>query len=152
MSQLAVGFDDHPEAAQKHFEDARSLNAAARYDGAAYHAGYVVECSLKSVLLHDRSYDQATGKAEVSRLQTWHKKLSKQPFAHNLARLLAETVGPEGARYLPPIEPNASVIHWTETMRYWAPGKVDRAKATAYLSWAEMAVLSVVQMQLDGVL
>jgi hypothetical protein len=46
MSRLAVGKEDHPEAAQKHFDDLQALVGAKRHDGAAYHAGYVVECAL----------------------------------------------------------------------------------------------------------
>lgn len=54
MSRLRLpNGDDHPEAAGKRLSDARVLLPAGRADGAAYLAGYVVECSLKSVLLHE---------------------------------------------------------------------------------------------------
>jgi hypothetical protein len=43
--------DDYPQAAMKHLEDAKSLLGANRVDGAAYLAGYVVECSLKSLVV-----------------------------------------------------------------------------------------------------
>ena len=42
--------DDYPEAAEKHLEDALILIAGARYDGTAYLAGYVVECTLKTLI------------------------------------------------------------------------------------------------------
>lgn len=151
MSRLVVGTDDHPEAARKHADDARALKDARRYDGAAYLAGYVVECALKSVLLHDRSYDPITGKADPAKLAAWHKQLSSRPFGHDLAAILTATVGSEGARYLPPLHVQASIVReWKETMRYWAPS-VPEEKAAAFLDWAEVAVQSVVQMQLDGV-
>lgn len=52
MSQLPQSNEDnHPEAARKHFEDARVLLDGERADGAAYLSGYVVECALKSILL-----------------------------------------------------------------------------------------------------
>ncbi|MDW8396565.1 MAG: HEPN domain-containing protein, partial [Anaerolineae bacterium] len=46
--------DDYPRAALKHLEDAEALLKAHRYDGAGYHAGYVVECALKTLLLYAR--------------------------------------------------------------------------------------------------
>ncbi|HSN99958.1 MAG TPA: hypothetical protein VLS89_16800 [Candidatus Nanopelagicales bacterium] len=51
MSNLAYQGDDHPEAAAKHLDDAKALLAAMRYDGAGYLAGYVLECSLKTIVL-----------------------------------------------------------------------------------------------------
>ena len=42
--------DDYPEAARKHLLDAAALLSAGRPDGSAYLAGYVVECSLKTLL------------------------------------------------------------------------------------------------------
>lgn len=152
MSRLAVGKDDHPEAAQKHLHDASALVEAARYDGAAYHAGYVVECCLKAVLLHDKTYDGATGTTDTTKLAQWHKALKTRPYGHDLGQLLAASIGPEGARYLVPIDVTASVLDWTETMRYWAPGAVDELKARAFLAWAEIAADSIIRMQLDGVL
>ncbi len=152
MSRLAVGADDYPEAARKHIADARTLSEAQRHDGAAYHSGYVVECSLKAVLLHDRSYDPTTTTTDAAKLASWHAQLCSKKFGHKLARLLSATVGAEGARYLPPLGPSASVLNWTETMRYWAPGAISNVQAEAFLSWAELAVESIVQMTLDGVL
>jgi hypothetical protein len=65
--------------------------------------------------------------------------------------LLTAAVGPEGARYLPTMPPTASILGWTETLRYRAAGAVTEATAQSYLSWAELAVDSVHQMMLDGV-
>ena len=42
--------DDYPEAAVKHMQDSGALLAGGRYDGAAYLAGYVVECALKTLI------------------------------------------------------------------------------------------------------
>jgi hypothetical protein len=150
MSLLCVGEDDHPEAALKHFEDAKVLKRAGRPDGAAYHAGYVVECSLKSVILHDRSYDLAAGARDATKLKDWHKQLKCKPFRHDLEEILNATVGTEGARYMPPLHNRASVVKWTATMRYWPPS-VDDREAAAFLAWAELAVQAVIQMKLDGV-
>ncbi len=153
MSRFVCGGDDHPEAALKHLADATALHEARRYDGAAYLAGYAVECTLKTVLLHDRTYDPATKQTNASELSSWHKKLSKRPFGHDLANLLAESVGAEGAKYLPPIPSTASVLNWSETIRYRAPHPVDaQQQAYEFLQWAELATESLVRMDLDGVL
>ena len=52
MSRLRLpNGHDHPEAAGKHLADAAVLLPAGRADGAAYLAGYVVECVLKTLIL-----------------------------------------------------------------------------------------------------
>lgn len=49
MSRLKqANGDDYPEAALKHLQDADALVRGRRFDGAAYLAGYVVECALKT--------------------------------------------------------------------------------------------------------
>ena len=51
MSRLRqANCDDYPEAAGKHMQDSRLLLAGGRHDGAAYLAGYVVECALKTLI------------------------------------------------------------------------------------------------------
>jgi hypothetical protein len=151
MSQLCVGKDDHPEAACKHLEDAKVLKSAGRPDGAAYHAGYVVECSLKSVILHDRSWDPAAGIRDAAKLDDWHSQLRKKKYGHDLEAILNATVGPEGARYWPPLHLDASVVSaWSEQMRYWAP-TVPADRAAAFVAWADLAAQAVIQMKLDGV-
>lgn len=51
MSGLRQGNgDDYPDAAEKHLEDSKVLMAGSRHDGAAYLAGYVVECVLKTLI------------------------------------------------------------------------------------------------------
>ena len=66
----AKTMDDFPKAALKHLEDAWVLRDEQRFDGAAYLAGYVVECTLKTVIeaenppvprSHDLSNLQQTG-------------------------------------------------------------------------------------------
>ena len=51
MSRLRQGNgDDYPDAAGKHLADSKVLMAGNRHDGAAYLAGYVVECVLKTLI------------------------------------------------------------------------------------------------------
>ncbi len=153
MSRLAVRADDHPCAAEKHLADAVALSSAGRFDGAAYLAGYVVECVLKAVILHDRSYDQSTGGTDAVALQQWHQQLRRRPYGHALLRLMQEIMGPAGAPYAPPIEETSSIISdWSENMRYRAEGASTKAQADAFVDWGQVAILSVLRMRIDGVL
>lgn len=153
MSRLAVGSDDHPEAAEKHLEDATILSSTDRHDGAAYLAGYVLECVLKSVILHDRSYDPNTGATDAVALRLWHQTLRRHPFGHNLTELLLAALGPAGAPYAPPIELASSLVDsWSESMRYHRAGECPPAQAQAFVEWARVAILSVIRMRIDGVL
>ncbi len=145
--------DDHADAAGKHLADAGALLDATRPDGAAYLSGYVVECALKSVILHDRSFDPTTGQHDAAALAAWHKTLSKKPFGHDLAALAASFVGPEGTQYMPDLPATASVRAWRETLRYAPRGAVTEDRARSYHEWAEMAYAqSVAAMRMNGVI
>jgi len=149
--------DDFPLAALKHAQDARALLDATRYDGAAYLAGYAVECAAKALILHDQAYDPTTRATDPEVLAQWREKLRRKPYGHDLARLLSETLGTSGQRYahfLP--DPNAAplaaiIAGWKETMRYREP-HVGAPQASAYVEWASLAEEAVASMQLDGVL
>jgi hypothetical protein len=94
MSQPLLGSgDDHPEAAAKNLSDASVLYAASRPDGAAYLAGYVVESSLKSLLLVDLGPN--AGDAEARRLKHQLGKLSAKVLQ------LAALPSSRTARYAP---------------------------------------------------
>lgn len=47
---ILVLMDDFPKAALKHLQDGQTLLKSNRFDGAAYLAGYVVECALKTMI------------------------------------------------------------------------------------------------------
>ena len=148
--------DDHAEAADKHYCDAHALLDRQRFDGAAYLAGYVVECSLKTHLLLaqclvGRTIDQA-------QLGKWAKKLALKPLGHNLSNLLCETTTPSFARYCPApsYSPGISagdkiISDWTESMRY-RPASISKEIAEEFLDSATAAYRSVLNMKLDGVL
>ena len=137
--RLANG-DDHPAAAGKHLSDAGVLLPAGRADGAAYLAGYVVECTIKSLIL------AAAG----------------HPWGHNLSGLgrdalrLAALPGARTARYVPRMTPGHSLYDaasgWRETLRYREPGAVAPADAGSWLAEAQAVYEStIVPMRLDGV-
>ena len=132
--------DDHPDAAGKHLDDAQVLLAAERCDGAAYHAGYVVECSLKSVIL-------------VAGSNPWGHEL---PDLSRKAVSLAAMPSGSAARYAPGIVPGHSLydaVHgWRSTLRYKSPGTVAAADAGAWVDEARRVYLATVaRMRLDGV-
>jgi len=156
MSRLAVDTDDHPEAAEKHLCDAQALLRAERHDGAAYLAGYVVECSLKTHVL----LAQATvaGKVDQKRLREWHQTLRKGFFGHNLLNLLHETTTPNSARYwssatyrLGISDDSTLVLEWSESMRY-SPASASCDTASNFVATAETVYRSILRMKLDGVL
>lgn len=158
MTNLASQLgDDHAPASLKHATDARALFAASRFDGAAYLAGYAVECATKAVILLDKAYDPATKTIDSTALADWHKKLRVKPFGHELAKLLAEALSGVGTSYahllpsvaLPPIP--AIVTDWKETLRY-REEHVGMSVAEDFVKAAESAGQVFVQMRLDGVL
>lgn len=154
MSKLRVADDDHGDAAGKHLADAQALVDAARFDGAGYLSGYVVECALKAVILHERSFNPTTGLHDATVLATEHAALSRRPFGHDLTRLLGVTITPTGASYVPFIPSNAALIRdWKETLRYRPPGTVSETRARSYFEWAcTVYEQSVLRMKLDGVI
>lgn len=132
--------DDYPEAAGKHLADAAVLLPAGRPDGAAYLAGYVVECALKCIVL----------------LAGGH------PWGHDLNALgrdalrLAALPGARSARYIPRMTSGHSfydaVSGWKETLRYREPGVVTVVDATSWLGEAQAVYESTIApMRLDGV-
>lgn len=153
MSKLRVTDDDHADAAGKHLGDARTLIDASRHDGAGYLSGYVVECALKAVILHDASFDPGSATHDPTKLTNWHKSLSKKPYGHDLHKLATFVVGVEGAKYLPDLPGNAAVLSWRETLRYRAPGVLTKDHARAYYEWAALAYeQAIVAMRSDGVI
>ena len=142
MSRVAQpNGDDHAEAAGKHLDDARVLEQAGRPDGAAYLAGYVVECCLKTLV-------EVEGGA---------------PWGHEVRALAAEAsrlsacVGARTAKYVSGTAvqqlPVSSISSWHPPQRYRAPGHITPAVARV---WVEEATAiydaTIVSMRLDGVL
>jgi hypothetical protein len=145
--------DDFPLAALKHSSDARKLLAVARYDGAAYLAGYVVECVAKTIILHDRAYNFATRQVDPNLLNDWHSKLRYKPYGHALLKLVTETLSSNGQNYAHflPAANDSIVAGWQETLRYRAE-HFSAVAAREYVSSASLAENAIIQMELDGVL
>ena len=132
--------DDYPEAASKHLEDATILFAGTRADGAAYLAGYVVECALKTLI------QVQTGRGTRS---------------HDLASLsgslgaIAAQAGPQTQRYFAAATAllnGASVLGWNPEMRYRANGGFTSARAGTWLQEAGAVYAGIIGgLRLDGV-
>jgi hypothetical protein len=156
VSRLAdqrKGRDDYPDAATKHLADAEALDRAGRPDGCFYVAGYVVECALKSVLLHEESWDSGTKTHVAKKLNAALDRL--QTPNHDLLRLLAEITAMATARtakYVPKSTAIANVGRWKPSVRYRGPS-VPAADSKRVLDEAKLVYSTTIkQMILDGVL
>jgi len=134
--------DDYPDAARKNLEDGYVLFDACRYDGAGYHAGYVVECVLKTLAqLENRFY--------------WTHDLCN--LSRNVLAFLAAPLGtPQSAKYLKCLPTTLRYGNppsgWQETLRYCTEGVIDETLATEWLLEADRLYQGVVvQMRKDGV-
>ncbi len=150
MSKLQLpNGDDHPEAARKHLDDAHGLLSHNRADGGAYLAGYVVECSLKALILYD------SGVPSPGSRPRWRSGAA----GHDLGGLVAQAssfatiAGAKSARYLGPAIQrlaNAGIASWGPDMRYRAP-YMTPADAQSWFADAQAVYQeSVGQMLLDG--
>ncbi|MBO9324596.1 MAG: hypothetical protein J7463_03915 [Roseiflexus sp.] len=106
---------------------------AARYDGAGYHVGYVVECVLKTLLQVSGASLQGQ---DLSALNAW-------------VAALATGDSPHTARYIPDLLPDIAYATlpagWKETMRYRAPGDLTWQQAQNWLTEAERVYQQTVQ-------
>jgi hypothetical protein len=154
MSNLRYQDDDFPEAAGKHLDDSAALLAAGRFDGAGYLAGYVVECSLKSLVM----VEELGGTVGPTAPHTAYEKARK--FKHDVAKLSSEAIrlatlgSAVTARYLSLLSPPQKLTNgWRPELRYAEPGRLTQADAEAWLAEAGASYVSTVQaMLIDGVI
>lgn len=153
MSKLQVGDDDHPEAAAKNLQDAETLLRAGRHDGAAYLGGYVIESSLKTLILHDRAYDATRGAHDAGRLKKAHAQVASKSFGHALMKLMNASMGHHGAAYAPtPENLSKHTATWSESWRYRAPGVAQGVAADILADANRVYRQVVVKMRQDGIL
>jgi HEPN domain-containing protein len=134
--------EDYPEAAEKHLKDSNALMAQNRYDGAAYLAGYAVECSLKTIIQKERGtaprlHDLKNLKKEALKLAIVTSKKTAKYARRNIwshSSILAYKCG-----------------GWDECIRYLPPGSISDSNAKTWLREADNIFKSVIiQMQLNG--
>jgi hypothetical protein len=149
MSSLrTANGDDHPEAARKHLLDAQVLLGQQRPDGAAYLSGYVVECALKSLWLHQTGIPM--GK------MPWGKKHGHGiSFLASSVGAFANVAGAKTSRYYKQATSSvaaSAIAAWGPEMRY-RPVTMTSGDAKAWCQIAsDVFQETVAQMQLDGVL
>ena len=133
--------DDYPEAAEKHMGDSRVLMARRRYDGAAYLAGYVVECALKTLIQLE------TGRVEYSH--------DLPRLCDRLDTLAAQVSSRTGRFYLgaqKSLRASNILNHWEPEQRYHAPG-ITAKDARVWRLEAESAYRQIIgQLSLAGVI
>ncbi len=149
MSNLLLkNGDDHPEAAHKHLVDAQALLGQKRPDGAAYLSGYVVECALKSLWLHE------TG-APTGNAMPWGKQGHDLSYLAAHVTALATVAGAKTARYFKAAAGGVSaspIAAWRPEMRYRA-ATMTSGDADVWCQIADGVYQeTVAQMRLDGVL
>lgn len=149
MSKLALqNGDDHPEAAHKHLVDAQTLLGQQRADGAAYLSGYVVECALKSLWLHEEG-------APTGNAMPWKRQGHDLNHLATQVTVLATVAGAKTARYFKAAMSGVSssaIVAWKPEMRYHAPS-MDLSDAENWYACARDVFQETVhQMRLDGVL
>ena len=148
MSRLRTSNgDDHPEAAHKHLLDAQTLLGQHRADGAAYLSGYVVECALKCLWLHETHIP-------MGNQMPWGRQHNLS-FLANQVSALATVAGARTARYYKQATSSVSssaIAAWRPEMRY-RPATMTSGDALAWCQIADnLFQETVAQMQLDGVL
>ena len=130
--------EDYPDAARKHYTDARALMNRRRYDGAAYLAGYVAECILKTIIQVDRANNSPI-----------------LDFGHDLGKLssqalhLAALPSSKTARYLSrgsltTLPYSNPPLGWKETLRYRHEGTIPKKTATAWVAEAKRLYMLVI--------
>lgn len=134
--------DDHPDAAEKHLLDALTLKENGRFDGAAYLSGYVIECSLKTLIILQTKGPK--GGHELDKLSRNVLELARLPTSKT-------------ARYDRVISSELSIRDpvkgWKPILRYRAEGSLSPAEAEIWVNEAVAVYQSTVaQMKLDGVL
>jgi len=132
--------DDYPDAATKHLADAKALMEAPRYDGAAYLAGYVVECALKTLL-----------QAETQRVPKIHPLPVLSHKVTDVCLLADATMSRYVTRVVRSVD-EGPIAQWRETMRYRGPS-MAQGDAMAWVDEAENVYTdTIANMTLDGVI
>ena len=135
--------EDYPDAALKHCEDARHLAAGNRPDGAAYLAGYAVECALKTLvqveegstrLIRDHNLNGLSSKALSLAAQATGR--TAKYFSNPALTTLRYGNPPAG---------------WIEYLRYYPIGTVPAATANQWVDEAERLYIEIIgELKKDG--
>jgi hypothetical protein len=128
--------EDYPDAAGKHYTDARVLMSRRRYDGAAYLVGYVVECILKTIIQVDRGNNDPIIKHDLNKLSTEALQLATLPSSKTARYFTRGSL-----TKLPYADPPAG---WKETLRYRHEGTIPKTTAAAWVAEAKRLYMLVI--------
>ena len=142
MSRLRqVNGDDYPDVAEKHLLDSGSLLAGGRHDGAAYLAGYAVECALKTLV-----------QLETGRTRHSH---DLSGLDQELDRLAAQASSRAGKLYLgaqASLRASTILVGWMPERRYRSPGTSSAEAARWHREAADVYRRTIGQLALAGVI
>ena len=137
MSNKAqISGEDYPDAAGKHCTDARMLLTGNRPDGAAYLAGYAVECMLKTLVQVERRHNQLIREHDLNTLSSKALDLATLPSGRTF-RYLKHV-------FITNIPYGSPPAGWSETLRYHPQGTISAAQAGAWVTDAENLYVEVI--------
>lgn len=125
--------EHYPNAACRHLADSKTLLDSRRFQGSAYLAGYVVECSLKALIVSPTAPPGVDVRRIGHELSCLHKQLYNMAAArHGSGRRMAS------AKLLGNLRSflDAQTPAWNPSMRYDATDPAWQTKASA---WWDMA-------------
>jgi HEPN domain-containing protein len=128
--------EDYPEAAIKHCEDARHLLSANRPDGAAYLAGYAVECALKTLVQVEEQSARLIKDHDLNGLSAAALRLAAQP-TNRTARYLTN-------RELTTLRYDNPPRGWKESLRYYPTGTIPVPTAEQWVEEAERLYIEII--------
>ena len=136
---------DYPEAVKKHCDDARHLLLGNRADGAAYLAGYAVECALKTLIQVEAG--------NIAPVMQWKHRLNDLSAQ---ALLLAAQPTNKTARYIK--NPAVTTLQygnpptgWREYLRYFPVGTIPTTTAEQWVDEAERLYIEIIgELKKDG--
>jgi hypothetical protein len=140
---LRANGDDYPVAARRHATDATALIDNTSYHGAAYLAGYVVECSVKTLIQVEGGVTEGHDFSTLSSRASLLCAMASAKAAKYLTADIRALAGPPAGK--PPI------AGWRPGMRY-SQNYIGGGEAATWLQLAKNMYSGVVeQMVLDGV-
>ncbi len=125
--------EHYPNAAYRHLADSKTLLDAKRWQGSAYLAGYVVECSLKAVIVSPTPPPDVDVRRIGHDLSALHLQLYRMASARkgpHRRQVSGELIGNLRSYF------DAQTPAWNPSMRYEPTDASWQTKASA---WWDMA-------------
>jgi hypothetical protein len=136
--------EDYPDAAIKHCDDARHLLSGKRPDGAAYLAGYAVECALKTLVQVEERSTRLIRDHNLNDLSAEALGLAAQP-TNKTAKYLTNMTALTTLRYDNP------PAGWKEYLRYYPIGAIPAPTALQWVEEAERLYIEIIgELKKDG--